>query len=62
VASLCPDLELLAAYADDNVTSEERTQFEAHLNDCSRCLDVLSFVIASRVAIPDPPSPADKLQ
>ena len=54
----CPDTELLAAYVDENVTEKERRHIDAHLVDCERCLDVVAFVIASKVAIPDsvPPS------
>ena len=30
----CPDVEMLAAYVDGNLTSEERTVVEAHLTEC----------------------------
>jgi anti-sigma factor RsiW len=54
----CPDTELLAAYVDENVTEKERRLIDAHLVDCERCLDVVAFVIASKVAIPDPMPPS----
>jgi hypothetical protein len=49
---------LLAAYVDENVTEKERRLIDAHLVDCERCLDVVAFVIASKVAIPDPMPPS----
>lgn len=54
LANSCPQTELLAAYVDENVTQEERMLIDAHLVDCERCLDVVAFAIASKVAIPDP--------
>ena len=54
LANQCPDIELLAAYIDENVSVEERRLVDAHLVDCERCLEVVAFVIASKVAIPDP--------
>lgn len=53
MADSCPHTELLAAYVDENVTQEERTLIDAHLVDCERCLDLVAFVIASKVATPD---------
>lgn len=60
MAEPCPDIEVLAAYVDENVTREEQRLVDAHLVDCERCLDVVTFVIASKVAIPDPVPPNDK--
>ena len=60
MADLCPDIELLAAYIDENVTPEEHELIETHLDGCARCLDIVTFVIASKVAIPDPVPPGEK--
>ncbi|MBS2033496.1 zf-HC2 domain-containing protein [bacterium] len=38
----CPDFELLSAYADQEVSLEERRALEAHLPDCSKCRNQLS--------------------
>jgi len=37
----CPDPEQLAAYIDDKLPPDERTQVEEHLADCPDCLEIL---------------------
>jgi len=58
LAEPCPDIELLAAYIDENITPQEHEFIERHLDGCARCLDIVAFVIASKVSIPDPIPPS----
>ena len=50
---ICPDIGLLAAYVDENVTADEQRLVDAHLSDCERCLDLVACVIASKIVVPD---------
>lgn len=53
MADACPETELLSAYADESVTSEERQLIDAHLDGCEECVEVVAFAIACKIAIPD---------
>ena len=57
---VCPALELLAAYITSNVTTEEEEQVRLHLERCRDCLEIVSSVIASTIALPDP-EPSDEV-
>jgi anti-sigma factor ChrR (cupin superfamily) len=57
LAEACPDAELLAAYADENVTPEERQMIDAHLVCCDQCAEVVAFAIACKSLIPDSTPP-----
>jgi hypothetical protein len=58
----CPEDDLLAAYADGSLPSEERTAIETHLAACARCAHVLALTMAAGdaavagVASPQPPA------
>ena len=54
---MCPNPELLAAYIDRNVMPDEQKLVESHLEGCDRCLELVSSVIASKMAVPDPLPP-----
>lgn len=53
----CPDIEALAALADDALSAAERRRVEAHLADCDRCQAMTAAMIrtaAEDVGIPTP--------
>ncbi len=41
----CPTDEDLAAFAEGNVTPEERLRIEGHLARCSTCREIVTFVL-----------------
>ena len=43
-AGVCPDAALLAAYADNGLTADERRHVEAHAADCATCLEHLALL------------------
>lgn len=48
----CKDInKLLAAYLDDEVTSDEREQIEAHLSTCPRCREELEVLAATEAQL-----------
>ena len=57
VGSACPDIELLAAYLENNLTDEAREQMEAHFVECRTCRRVIARAIRSETAVPDPVLP-----
>ena len=61
MADECPSLELLCAFIDCNVTTEEQSFVEHHLVECDSCLETVSQVIKSMRDVPDPilPPPDD---
>jgi anti-sigma factor RsiW len=54
MAENCPELGVLAAFADGLLTSEEQHTIEAHLVKCARCLDIVSFAAQAKSAVPRP--------
>lgn len=52
-AGPCVDAALLAAYVDRSVSDEERARIEAHVADCSTCMEHLALLAA--VDVPDQP-------
>lgn len=50
----CPELELLAAFVEGNVSSDERSAIESHLKQCPRCFDIVASVVESMIIVPDP--------
>ncbi len=50
---VCPEPEILAAYLDNGLTSDERRAVEAHAADCLRCQEHLSLLGAVSVERPD---------
>jgi hypothetical protein len=55
MADECPELEVLAAFADGLLTSKEQSAVESHLVKCGRCLDIVTFAIKAKSAVPRPP-------
>src|SRR5260370_38423228 len=45
--SACPDVELLAAYAERGLAEEETARWESHFADCSRCQKIIAVLVAS---------------
>ncbi len=43
---LCPEAELLCAFAEERIAAEEKRRVEAHLAGCSRCRDLYSRLLA----------------
>jgi hypothetical protein len=54
MAENCPELGVLAAFADGLLTAEEQSKVEAHLVRCARCLDIVSFAVQAKSAVPRP--------
>lgn len=46
-AAACPDAEILAAYAERGLNSEETAKWEGHFSTCSRCRKILRVLDAS---------------
>jgi hypothetical protein len=56
---VCPDVGMLAAYADRGLSPTERTVLEAHIADCPTCMEQLALIAA--IDVPDEatlPTPA----
>jgi hypothetical protein len=53
-AGPCLDAALLAAYVDRSVSDEERARIDAHVADCSTCMEHLALLAA--VDAPDQPA------
>jgi anti-sigma factor RsiW len=51
---VCPDDELLIAYADGDVAAAELDRVDAHLNRCDRCLETLRGLHARLRATAEP--------
>ena len=51
--SVCPDAEILAAYAERVLTQEEFGRWETHLADCDRCQKILAVLTASADELSD---------
>lgn len=43
----CPNTEVLAAYLDRNLTSQERSLVEKHLIACAKCRHIVAQVVKS---------------
>lgn len=43
-AGVCPDAAMLASYADNGLSADERRQVEAHAADCATCLEHLGLL------------------
>ncbi len=52
--SACPDIELLAAYLENNLSKKARKLVEAHLLECRLCRRVVAQAIKSKSVVPDP--------
>ncbi len=48
MADECPELGVLAAFADGLLTFKERIAVESHLVKCARCLDMITFAIKAK--------------
>ncbi len=57
MGSACPNIELLAAYLENNVSQKTREQMEAHLVECRICRRVIAQAIKSESAVPAPVLP-----
>ena len=53
----CPDTERLAAYADGDLSDDERLVLEEHLADCGHCLGQVRFLVRSADLGPAPEVP-----
>ena len=56
-AGVCPDAAMLAAYADNGLTADERRVVETHAADCATCLEHLALLGAVSLDR-DAPQPA----
>ncbi len=43
-AGVCPDAAMLAAYADNGLSADERRIVETHAADCATCLEHLALL------------------
>lgn len=50
----CAPIELLSAYIDQNLASDQRALIEAHLVKCLLCRKTLALAIKSQRTVPDP--------
>jgi anti-sigma factor RsiW len=58
----CPEIELLAAYADQNLTPAEQGWMEGHFAECDICRETLLTTLKSKAASEAPgrsPRPTD---
>jgi hypothetical protein len=53
----CPEIELLAAYADQNLTPAEQGWMEDHFAACDVCRETLLTTLKSKAASDAPSSP-----
>jgi len=56
-AGVCPDAALLAAYADNGVSADERRLIETHAADCAACLEHLALLGAVSLEREAPAAP-----
>ena len=56
-AGVCPDASMLASYADNGLTGDERRVLEAHVADCAVCLEHLALLGAVSLDR-EPPQPS----
>lgn len=54
MADDCPPIELLSAYLDQNLPSDQKASTEAHLVECPLCRKTLALAIKSERTVPDP--------
>lgn len=47
-AFVCPDAEILAAYAEHGLSEQEASRWEVHIADCGRCQQIIAGVVVSR--------------
>lgn len=52
--SLCPDLELLAAYLENRLANESRENLERHFLECRLCRRTIAQSIKSESVVPYP--------
>jgi hypothetical protein len=57
---VCPEPEVLAAYLDNGLTSDERATVDSHAADCLRCQQHLSLLGAVSMERPDPEAVAPR--
>ena len=50
----CPDLELIAAFLDGNITAEARALVEDHIGWCGFCRKLVAHVIKTEALVPKP--------
>jgi hypothetical protein len=57
----CPDLQLLAAFVEQNLLPEQKLLVEEHIADCWRCRKIVVMVFNVQKVVPDPipPKPQD---
>ena len=49
----CPEIELLAAYAEHELTPKETLTLESHLADCRKCRRIVILTFRNRSLIDD---------
>jgi anti-sigma factor RsiW len=49
--TICPEKEMLAAYVEDGLTSEERNAIELHLAECRNCRELLALIVRTKAII-----------
>lgn len=57
MVEVCPEIEMLAAYVDHNLTLDERCHVEAHLILCRQCRKIVVMTFKTKATIEDPPVP-----
>jgi Putative zinc-finger len=57
VSEECPEIEMLAAYVDRNLTEAEQRLLEAHMVVCKVCRQTVILTFRTKAAIPDPQLP-----
>jgi hypothetical protein len=53
----CPDLQLLAAFVEQNLLPEQKLLVEEHIADCWRCRKLVVMVFKVQKVVPDPIPP-----
>ena len=54
MAEGCPPLELLSAYIDRSLASDQKESIETHLVKCLLCRKTVALAIKSQRIVPDP--------
>ena len=51
----CLSVEDLAAFADGNTWDDDRPRIEGHLSRCSKCREMVVFIVRTKEATSDAP-------
>ncbi|HEY6330111.1 MAG TPA: zf-HC2 domain-containing protein [Blastocatellia bacterium] len=56
MADNCPELEVLRAYVEGNISPRQRVYMESHLRWCKSCQGMVGVMMRSKTFVPDPPA------